>query len=63
MQFRQHATRLDMAFAGKEQSLTETAFQRGFEFGQRARVEPPVTGRQTRKALEIAAVAAVRHHQ
>ena len=42
VQFRQHAARLDMAFVGEKQRVAKTAFQRGFEFGQRLRIEPPM---------------------
>ncbi len=42
VQFRQHPARLDMAFVGEEQALAETAFERGFEFGQAFGIEPLV---------------------
>ena len=58
VQFRQHAARLDMAFVGEKQRVAKTAFQRGFEFGQRARIEPLVAAGELGKALEIGAVAA-----
>src|ERR1700681_2414596 len=63
VQFRQHAARLDMAFAGIEQALAKTAFQRRFEFGHSLCVEPPMARCQPGKAFEIAAVAWMRHHQ
>ena len=63
MQLRQHAARLDMAFAGKEQRVAEAAFERGLDRGERRRIDPLVTGGESRKALEIIAVARMRHHQ
>ena len=63
VQLRQHPARLDMALAGEEQRIAETALERGFEFGQSLRVEPPVARCELGKTLEIGAVAAVRHHQ
>src|SRR6201987_283605 len=61
MQLRQHAARLDMALARKEQSLAETSLQRWLERFEAGRIEPPVAFGQSRKALEIAAVARMRH--
>ncbi len=63
VQLWQHAARLDMAFARKKQRVTETALERGFELGERARVEPPMPGGQASKTFEVGTVAAVRHHQ
>ncbi len=63
VQFRQHAARFDMAFVGIEQASAETALERGFEFIQRARVEPPMPGREPGKTFEVGAVARMRHHQ
>src|SRR3954470_16430885 len=63
VQLRKHAARLDMAFTREKKRLAETPVERRFEFGQRRRVEPPMARRQPREALEVVAVAAVRHHQ
>ena len=63
MQLRQHAARLDMAFVGIKQAVAETAFQRGFDLGHRGGIEPPVAGGHFGEAVEIGAVARMRHHQ
>ncbi len=63
MQFRQHAARLDMALAGEEQRVAETAIERGFEFGEVFGVQPLVFGRHLGEAFEVGALARMRHHQ
>jgi len=52
-----------MAFVRIKQPVAKAAFQRRFEFAQTPRVEPDVAGRELGKALEIGAVARMRHHQ
>ncbi len=63
MQFRQHASRLDMALIGIEQTIAEAALQRRFEFAQAARIKSLVAGREPGKTFEIGAVARMRHYQ
>ncbi len=63
MQLRQHAARLDMAFIGIEEAVTEAAFQRRLEFADRIGVQPPMARRHPGEAVEVGAIARMRHHQ
>ena len=64
VQLRQHAARLDMAFVGKEQRVAEAAVERGFEHWRwLAASSRSVAAGQLREAVEVGAVARMRHHQ
>ena len=63
MQPRQHAARLDMTLVRIEQARAEAALERRLQRANALGVQPSVTGGESGKALEIGAVARMRHHQ
>src|SRR5262249_10631240 len=63
MQPRQHAARLDMSLGGVEQTGAEAALERRLERADALGIERAMAAGETGKALEIGAVARMRHHQ